>query len=91
MEPLSTTARFSLRHILDGQPVTAAKVSFAWTIAAGPALARATEHEWRPDGVFVVRARTDAWVKELRRARPLLTERLTDLLGPGTVKQFVIE
>lgn len=91
MEPLSTTARFTLRRILDAQPATAAKVSFAWAIAAGPAMARATQHEWRADGVFVVRARTEAWVKELRHARPLLAARLTDLLGPDTVKQFVIE
>lgn len=91
MEPLSFTAKSALRHILDGQPATGAKVGFAWTMAAGPALARATEHEWRPGGVLVVRARTEAWLKELRRARPVLAERLADLLGPETIKQFVIE
>jgi predicted nucleic acid-binding Zn ribbon protein len=91
MEPLHTTAAQALRVLLDAQPTTAAKVAFVWTMAAGPALARATETEWRDDGVLIVRARTDAWRRELRRARPVLTARVKEMSGAGVVKQIVIE
>lgn len=91
MESLNTTANHALRLLLDGQPATPAKVAFVWTIAAGPAMARATRHEWRNDGVLIIRARTDAWLRELRHARPILTERVHQLLGPGIVKKIVIE
>jgi len=90
MEPLHTTATHALRHLLDGQPTSPAKVAFAWRMAAGPALARAADPEWR-DGVLVVRAHADAWRKELRHARPVLTTRLQELLGPDVIKKIVIE
>ncbi len=76
--------------LLEGQPTTSAKVGFAWRMAAGPGLSRATEPEWR-DGVLVVRAHTDAWRKELRHARPVLTARVRELVGPDVLKTMVIE
>ena len=80
-----------MRVLLDGQPTTAAKVAFVWNMAAGPALARATRTEWRDDGVLVVRAKTEPWLRELRRARPVLTERVHQLIGAGVVRKIVIE
>jgi predicted nucleic acid-binding Zn ribbon protein len=41
---------------------------------------RATDVEWR-EGVLIVRARTPAWLKELRHARPILTARVRELVG----------
>jgi predicted nucleic acid-binding Zn ribbon protein len=41
--------------------------------------------------VLIVRARTDAWRRELRRARPVLTARVKEMSGAGVVKQIVIE
>lgn len=90
MDSLQSTATHALRALLDGQPTTPAKVAFAWRMAAGPALAKDTEPEWR-DSVLVVRARTDAWRRELRRARPVLTARVQALVGPDVVKKIVIE
>lgn len=90
MESLHITATHALRLLLDGQPTTPAKVAFAWRMAAGAALARGTEPDWR-DGVLVVRARTEAWRKELRHARPILTARVQELVGPDVVKKIVIE
>jgi predicted nucleic acid-binding Zn ribbon protein len=90
MESLHSTANQALRALLDGQPTTPAKIVFAWRMAAGAALARGGEPEWR-DGVLVVRARTDAWRRELRHARPVLTSRIQELVGLEVVKKIVIE
>jgi predicted nucleic acid-binding Zn ribbon protein len=91
MQSLNSTATEALREILANQPTSSAKVTFAWRMAAGPALARATETRWRDDGVLAVRARTDAWKKELRRAQPLLLARVRELLGTTVIKKIVIE
>jgi predicted nucleic acid-binding Zn ribbon protein len=90
MESLDRTANQALRALLDSQPNTTAKVAFAWRMAAGAALARAGEPEWQ-NGVLVVRARSDAWRRELRRARPVLTGRVQELVGADVVKSIVIE
>ena len=90
MESLHRTATDALRALLDAQPATPAKVAFAWRMVAGATLARAGEPEWR-EGVLVVRARTEAWRRELRHARPVLTSRLQELVGPDVVKKIVIE
>jgi predicted nucleic acid-binding Zn ribbon protein len=90
MEPLSSTAAPALRALLNDQPTTSAKVTFAWTIAAGPALARASTPVWSNDGTLYVRARTDAWRSELRRSTPVLLSRLTHLLGAGVVQRLEV-
>jgi hypothetical protein len=88
MEPISSTAAPALRTLLDNQPTTPAKVIFAWTIVAGPALSRAVTPVWSSDGTLYVRTRTDAWRTELRRSKPLLLSRLTQLLGADVVRRL---
>ena len=88
MEPLSSTAAPALRTLLNCQPTTSAKVAFAWAIAAGPALARATSPVWSSDGTLYVRTRTDAWRNELRRSKHVLLGRLSDLLGADVVRRL---
>ena len=90
MEALNSTAQQALRTLLEGQPTSPAKVAFAWRMVAGASLARASDSEWR-DGVLVVRAKGDAWRRELRRARPILTTRLQALVGADVVEKIVIE
>ena len=91
MESLDSTARDALRQMLAWQPTTPAKVAFAWRMAAGAALGRAGEPLFRTDGVLVVRASTDAWKKELKRAAPMLHARLRELVGNDVVRRIVIE
>jgi hypothetical protein len=91
MEPIGASAHRILRTVLAAQPPGPARAVFAWKIAAGPALARATDASWREDGTLVVRARNEAWLRELRRARPLLAERMRGLLGDDSVRRLVIE
>jgi hypothetical protein len=91
MEPLRTASTRALQTLLNDQPVTAAKVAFAWQIAAGPAMARATTTAWAGDGVLRVRARDAAWQREASRARPIVVQRLEQLLGADVIKKIVIE
>jgi Dna[CI] antecedent DciA-like protein len=91
MESLNSTATNALRALLDTQPTSEAKVAFAWQIAAGPVLGRAASTAWSADGLLRVSARTDAWREEIRRARPVILERMRHLLGPEVVRRFVID
>lgn len=90
MQSFQTAATRALRDLLAGQPTTAAKVRFAWRMAAGAALARSGELHWSDSGVLRVNAREDAWRRELRHASPILIERMNHLLGAGVVKRIVI-
>jgi hypothetical protein len=90
VESLQRTAARVLGPLLDAQPLSPGKVSFAWTIAAGPALARASIPTWTPDGILRVRARSTAWRTEIERARPTIAERLNQLLGAGAVRRIII-
>lgn len=85
VERLDLTAARALRLALDGQPLTDAKVGFAWALAAGPALARAASISWQ-DGVLSVRAKSNAWRTEIARARPVILQRMNQLLGPDVVR-----
>ncbi len=91
MDPLQQSATRAFRELLIKQPNTPAKVSFAWSMAAGPALGRAGSAEWTADGTLHVRARDAAWLREMRRARPIIAERLVKLLGSGVVRKIVID
>jgi hypothetical protein len=81
MKRLDQTAVSALKTMLDTQPTTEAKVSFAWTIAAGPALARAATVSWSETGTLHVMA----------RARPLIARRVADLVGQDVVRRIAID
>jgi hypothetical protein len=87
---LDRTAVGALRQLLDAQPTTDAKVTFAWTIAAGPSLSRAATVSWSDSGTLYVRPRTDAWRREIVRARPVIVERVVALLGPDVVRRISV-
>ncbi len=91
MLALRDTATNVLRELLASQPTTAAKVTFAWQVAAGAAMARAAQALWTDDGTLRLVPRDAAWKRELQRARPLVAERLGQLLGRDVVRAIVIE
>ena len=92
MESVSTTATHTIKQLLERQPLTAAKVVFAWRVAAGPALSRSASAEWSSEGTLTLRARGAAWQRELERAAPMLKDRLAFLLGQQVVRKIrVIE
>jgi hypothetical protein len=90
MEPLRTTAAQVLRTLLEAQPNTSAKIGFAWKIAAGPAMSRASRLDWAENGTLTVHAASENWRREVQRARPTLAARLDHLLGAGVVRRIVV-
>ena len=76
-------------HILPGvlaemirrQPLSPAKVAFAWRAAAGAAVARATRVELREDGTLIVLVGDPRWRPEIERAAGMLKPKLATLLG----------
>jgi hypothetical protein len=90
VQRLDQASTRALRTLLDGQPLTEAKVMFAWRVAAGPALARAGRVSWSSGGTLVVRAESSAWRLELVRAKGLIADRLRGLLGPDAVRRIDI-
>jgi hypothetical protein len=90
MRLLRDSAPSLMREILRDQPMSAAKAGFAWRVAAGPALARATTARWTDDGTLHIEAGDASWRREVRHARPLLLTRLRALLGDAAIRRVVI-
>jgi hypothetical protein len=90
MHSLQQTSMTVVRRLLSEQPTTAAKVAFAWQVAAGAALARNGSPEWRGDGTLRVRAKSGAWHRELALSRSVVLERMAEILGRGVVTHIVV-
>ncbi|HEX9368824.1 MAG TPA: DciA family protein [Vicinamibacterales bacterium] len=89
MLPVQTIAPRVLADIIRRQPESNARTAFAWAVAVGPALARATTVELRNHNMIVC-ARDVQWARELERARDTILPRLQMLLGPDTVRGLYI-
>lgn len=90
MLPVRDAMSSAVAQLLRDQPISPGKVGFAWRVAAGPALARATEVALDQRGVLHVVAQDPHWRKEIRHAAPVLQRRLADLLGAGVVKKVTV-
>ena len=71
--------------ILEKAPLTPEKVAFAWRMAVGPALDRVTTIELQ-GRVLRVRAKDEAWRREVERSAGLIRARLNEFLGEGIVR-----
>ena len=91
MVPVSNCVPDVVAEVLHRQPLSPAKVAFAWRTAVGPAVDRATRASLRDDGVLEVVAVDAHWKREVRRASGLLSARLARLLGEGVVKKIVVK
>ena len=89
MQSISDAVPAALAALLERQPLSPAKVDFAWRVAVGPAVARATHASLEPDGTLVVTTTDRHWTREVESARPLVLARLARLLGPGVVRSLV--
>lgn len=69
-------------------PLSAEKVSFAWRIAVGPAIARVTSVELTGAGRLQVAAADQHWAREVHRSTRVILARLASMLGPGVVKDL---
>lgn len=69
-------------------PLTDAKVAFAWRLAVGPAVGKATSVRLASDGTLYVTADSSAWTDSLRSSVGMIRSRLAHYLGEDTVKRI---
>lgn len=89
MQPFQSFATGVLGEVIRRQPASPARTTFAWTVAAGPAMARAATVEAR-DGTLFITPKDARWSREIERARDTILRRVQHLLGTGAVKAITI-
>lgn len=89
MHPIQQFSPGVLAAIVRRQPDSAARTSFAWSLAVGAAIARSTRVEVA-NGVLHVVARDPRWEREVRRAAPAIVPRMQHLLGPDAVRSMQV-
>lgn len=89
MLPVQHIASGVLGEVIRRQRPSPARTAFAWSVAVGPALARATSIELR-NGVLSVTPKDARWTRELERASETILERLQLLVGPEVQQISVV-
>ena len=90
MLPIQQLTPSVLGEIIRRQPDSEGRTRFAWQIAVGAALARATTVRLA-DGVLIVSASDPRWVTEIKAAREIVLRRVQALLGADSVTRIRIE
>jgi len=80
VEPFQSFSAAVLADVIRRQPPSSARTAFAWSVAAGPAMARAASVEAR-HGVLVVSPKDARWAREIERSSATLLSRVQTLLG----------
>lgn len=89
MLPISRAVPGALAELLRGAPVSPGKIDFAWKTAVGPAFSKVSAVHL--DGtILYVEADTSHWVREIRRASPVIQRRLQTLLGDDVVTALTV-
>ena len=89
MNPLGAVVPGAIVALLRDAPLSAGKVTFAWSAAVGPALQRATSVHLE-NGVLFVDAASPEWAREVSRSTYIILGRLQQLLGDQTVTQIIV-
>jgi hypothetical protein len=84
MIPLQQFIPAVLAEIIRSQPPSPARTAFAWQLAVGQALARATNVDLH-EGTLRVRPRDARWAQEITRAADTILPRMQQLLGRSAV------
>ena len=84
MLPLHGFATTVVAEVIRRQPQSPAKTSFAWGVAVGPAISRASSVDLR-DGILYVTPKDARWATEIDRAAATILPRVQLLLGAGAV------
>jgi predicted nucleic acid-binding Zn ribbon protein len=85
MIPVQSFATGVIAEIVRRQPASRDRTNFAWQLAVGQALARATTVELS-DGVLNVRAVDRRWIREIERARETVLAKMQHILGADAVR-----
>ena len=77
--------------MLRDQPLSEAKVRFAWRTAVGASIAHATSVTLAADGTLHVHADGEHWRRETVRSAAVIRQRLAELLGRNVVKRVSVK
>jgi predicted nucleic acid-binding Zn ribbon protein len=80
----------ALQTLLRDQPLSTGKVTLAWEVAVGRAMARVTRVSLSSDGTLAVGAENRHWAKEIYRSTGLITSRVNRLLGDNAVRRIEV-
>ena len=75
-------------EVIRKAPLTDDKVKFAWRLAVGPAIAKATQVRLGTDGTLYVTAESNAWSESVRASIGLIRSRLAHYLGDDAIKRI---
>ena len=89
MQPFQSFAAEVIAQTIRRQPPSPARTAFAWSVVAGPAMARAATVDTR-DHVLFVTPKDARWAREIERASSTLLARLQALIGPTEVTSLRI-
>jgi hypothetical protein len=79
----------TVAELMRSAPLSPGKVDFAWRMAVGSSLQRATAIRLE-DGVLIVETASAQWSSEVRRSSSVIMSRLQTFLGETTVKRLEI-
>ena len=80
----------AVAEMLQRQPLSPAKVRFAWVTVVGAAIARATAVKLDGAGTLHVSTETGPWRREVQRSAHTIERRLVELLGSGAVRRILV-
>ena len=77
-----------LADVIRKAPLTDEKVAFAWRLAVGPAVDKATTVRLAPNGTLYVMAEAPAWIDAIGISLGMIRSRLAHYLGDTAVKSI---
>ena len=77
-----------LADVIRKAPLTDEKVAFAWRLAVGPAIGKATTVRLAANGTLYVKAEAPAWNDAIGKSLGLIRSRLAHFLGETAVKNI---
>jgi hypothetical protein len=89
--PASKVMPGVVAEVIRKAPLTQEKVAFAWRLAVGPAVAKATTVRLDPDGTLYLKAESPAWIDGVMQSAGMIRSRLAHFLGDDAVKRFSYE
>jgi hypothetical protein len=89
MIPVHNFSTSVLAEIIRRQPPSQARTNFAWQLAVGQAVARATTVELR-ERVLTVRAVDRRWIREIDPLRGTVLQKMQDLLGKEQIDRLAL-
>lgn len=88
--PLQTIVPGAIGALLRQSPLSDGKVAFAWRVAVGPGVDRASHARLAASGLLEVTAADARWQREIKRSMAIIVPRLNALLGPDVVRSITV-